>query len=81
MSISSPDINECELDIDNCDQQATCTNTEGSYSCSCNTGWTGDGFTCEGIKNEFGLIMFSVIEQHKPFKDMSIFPRYQRMRT
>ena len=47
--ISILDINECELDLDNCNQQATCTNNLGSYSCACNTGWTGDGFSCEGI--------------------------------
>ena len=42
------DINECELGIDNCNEQATCNNTEGSYSCICNTGWTGNGISCEG---------------------------------
>ena len=47
--ISLLDINECEVDLHNCDQQATCTNNPGSYSCACNTGWTGDGFTCGGI--------------------------------
>ena len=47
--ISLSDINECEVDLDNCDVQATCTNSLGSYSCACNTGWTGDGFTCEGM--------------------------------
>ena len=61
MSISSPDINECELDIDNCDQHATCTNTEGSYSCACSAGWTGDGFTCEGIKNMFRVSFRSIL--------------------
>ena len=47
--ISLLDINECELDIDNCDQQATCTNNHGSYSCACNNGWTGNGTSCEGM--------------------------------
>ena len=59
--ISSPDINECQLDIDNCDQHATCTNTEGSYSCACNAGWTGDGFTCEGINNMFRVSFHSIL--------------------
>jgi len=40
------DINECERDEDNCHQNANCTNTEGSYTCSCNLGYTGDGVTC-----------------------------------
>ena len=42
------DINECELNIHSCHEQATCTNSPGSYSCACNPGWTGDGFDCQG---------------------------------
>ena len=41
------DINECESnDSNNCDENAQCTNTDGSYACSCNTGYTGDGVIC-----------------------------------
>ena len=41
------DINECESnDSNNCDENAQCTNTEGSYTCSCNPGYTGDGVNC-----------------------------------
>ena len=40
------DINECELGVDQCTTNATCSNTEGSYECSCNTGFIGDGYTC-----------------------------------
>ena len=41
------DINECESnDSNNCDENAQCSNTEGSYTCSCNTGYTGDGVIC-----------------------------------
>ena len=39
---------ECEHRLDNCDEQATCIDTIGSYTCSCNSGWTGNGFSCEG---------------------------------
>ena len=42
------DIPECERGLDGCDPNATCTNTIGSYVCNCNTGFTGDGFTCPG---------------------------------
>ena len=42
------DIPECKRGLDNCDPNATCTNTIGSYDCMCNTGFTGDGFTCTG---------------------------------
>ena len=41
------DINECEGDdLNNCHENAQCTNTEGSFNCSCNPGYTGDGVTC-----------------------------------
>ncbi len=40
------DIDECDLGSDQCDPNASCTNTTGSYTCTCNSGWVGDGFTC-----------------------------------
>jgi hypothetical protein len=43
-----PDINEC-LTISPCNGNATCNNTEGSYTCTCNTGYSGDGVTCDGM--------------------------------
>ena len=42
------DIPECVRDLDDCDSNATCINTIGSYLCSCNSGFTGNGFTCTG---------------------------------
>ena len=46
------DINECELDLDNCDDPriADCINNPGNFSCTCKTGYTGSGRigTCEG---------------------------------
>jgi len=44
----SPDINECALGEDMCHGNATCSNTFGSYNCTCNAGFTGNGFSCEG---------------------------------
>jgi len=38
--------NECELGTDNCADEATCTDTVRSFSCSCNDGYSGDGVTC-----------------------------------
>ena len=43
-----PDVDECSLSTANCNANATCTNTEGSFTCACNNGYTGDGMTCEG---------------------------------
>ena len=46
--LSSSDINECKIDSP-CQANATCNNTEGSYTCECNIGFSGDGFTCDGM--------------------------------
>ena len=41
------DVDECESDaFNNCHENAQCTNTEGSFTCSCNPGYTGDGVNC-----------------------------------
>ena len=46
---SFSDIDECvEPGASNCDQNALCTNTEGSYVCRCLNGYDGDGKTCKG---------------------------------
>ena len=42
------DIDECATDVDNCDTNANCTNTPGSFTCACNLGYSGDGLTCVG---------------------------------
>jgi len=46
---SDTDVNECTQGTANCSKYATCTNTFGSYKCSCNNGYHGDGFTCDDI--------------------------------
>ena len=38
------DVDECEAD--SCDVNAQCTNAIGNFSCSCNIGYSGDGFSC-----------------------------------
>ena len=56
------DVNECALGKHNCDANANCTDTIGSYMCACNIGYEGDGFNCtsethsfEGLTN--GLVL------------------------
>jgi len=39
------DIDECAEGTHDCDSLAFCTDTEESYNCTCNTGYTGDGYT------------------------------------
>jgi len=49
-------IDECTEGTDNCDDNAVCTNTEYSFSCTCNAGYTGDGVTCTDIDECAGII-------------------------
>ena len=41
------DIDECASSTTNkCDSDSTCTNTPGSFTCTCNQGYTGNGTIC-----------------------------------
>ena len=42
-------MDECSADTDNCTQN--CENTDGSFTCSCNDGYTttDNGITCDGM--------------------------------
>ena len=43
------DIDECSRpDTNQCDSNALCNNTDGSYICSCPSGYQGDGRNCIG---------------------------------
>jgi len=44
-------VNECLTNNGGCHAQATCTNTIGSRTCACKTGYSGNGVSCTG--NEF----------------------------
>ena len=49
LSIAS-DFDECSLEPSPCDENADCINSDGSFSCSCKQGFTGDGgVVCEGL--------------------------------
>ena len=41
-------MDECKEDNHDCDPNANCTNTYGSYKCTCMEGYTGDGHSCAG---------------------------------
>ena len=40
------DHDECAAELDNCHENATCNNTFGSFECTCNSGFEGDGVNC-----------------------------------
>ena len=43
------DINECSVNRGGCHVNADCQNEPGSYSCTCKTGYSGNGSNCTGI--------------------------------
>ena len=45
---SITDVDECLTQHGGCDSNATCTNTIGSHTCQCNTGFSGNGTHCSG---------------------------------
>ncbi len=47
------DIDECSEGSHTCDENANCTNTDGSFKCQCKIGFSGDGDTCTGIYMTF----------------------------
>ncbi len=52
------DINECNTNNGGCDQ--VCTDTDGSFMCSCNSGYllSEDGVSCNGIL----MFIFFILE-------------------
>ena len=49
------DIDECSKGSHVCHVNAGCTNTNGSYNCTCKEGFIGDGRSCSGTLNSVSL--------------------------
>ncbi|XP_076817837.1 C-type mannose receptor 2-like isoform X1 [Clavelina lepadiformis] len=47
------DIDECSKNTHNCNENAECTNIPGSFKCTCNDDYSGDGVYCE-VGNALG---------------------------
>ena len=59
-SLTHLDVDECSSSVLNgCEVTGSCTNTDGSYTCACEAGYTiaADGRLCEGKTNfvRFGV--------------------------
>ncbi|XP_028415041.1 cubilin-like, partial [Dendronephthya gigantea] len=57
LNYSTPlDVNECYFGTHNCAIGASCVNTNESFYCICENGYTGDGVTCTDINEcELGI--------------------------
>ena len=54
LHVDVSDIDECSEESSNeCDANADCKNTEGSYSCRCREDYFGDGKICSGKQFKF----------------------------
>ena len=42
------DINECMNATNYCHSNASCSNSDGSHTCTCNKGYSGNGTHCDG---------------------------------
>ena len=79
------DINECHVNdlaqehlveySHNCHADSNCTNTKGSFYCTCLNGYSGDGVTCLGKKFVVNLPRgrtwaFNFIKTPDPFRSV-----------
>ena len=65
MFISTPsDIDECTDGTHNCDANAICIETVGGFTCECQPGFTGDGFTCSGKKSGMSGVLWFCWHAH-----------------
>ena len=66
------DINECTEETSPCPVNSNCNNTDGSFTCTCLEGFSGDGDVCNGKKSIeesilyvlFKIVIFEEIQQN-----------------
>nr|XP_039250733.1 protein eyes shut homolog [Styela clava] len=58
------DIDECVIGWHTCHDDSICTNTIGSFTCECISGYVGDGITCEAINCGHIDIIYVVDTSH-----------------
>ena len=63
-NLHTVDIDECLNQ--SCHLNATCNNTVGSFICTCDVGYSGDGLNCSGLVNIY--ILIEVLQPSIPIK-------------
>ena len=61
------DVNECITGEHNCDANADCNNTEGSFECTCKPGYSGNGVYCIGdyiLVETWVVLMLRLFQYH-----------------
>ena len=74
------DIDECAQDTHNCSRDnATCTNTEGFFNCSCDPGFSGDGHNCAGVRIFQSMIAFLFQQVKHTWPDLLLHKNVKRV--
>ena len=64
--VTETPVNECTTGKHNCSPNATCTDTASSFTCTCTSGYTGDGVTCTDIDECSGPTNFVKFDFEDP---------------
>jgi len=56
------DVDECVVNNGGCSPVANCTNTPGSFTCTCIEGYNGDGFSCSGNTTSADFFFFVCLQ-------------------
>ena len=65
MYFLTTDIDECsDASTHECHSKADCSNTQGSYTCECLNGFSGNGSDCEGEVNCYVAISRTISSKY-----------------
>ena len=66
--LSVSDVDECNNEQNVCHENATCSNTDGSFSCACKRTYSGNGISCasEQLQQSLLSIPYCYIDTGKP---------------
>ena len=67
------DIDECSP-TSPCNVNAMCNNANGTFTCNCNMGYTGNGFTCTGLLISFLIHCKCIHKKRSLHSKYNIFP-------